>query len=157
VRDVAPLTFDQLASPIVVVPLRQLDRASREALALALGLSSEVQAVQFLTDAPGEQDDLDARWSPIVDAPARAAHAPVPQLVVIRSKYRNLLRPLLEHVRRLAALHPDRYIAVIIPEVVERRWYGQILHRHRAALLKTGLLRWGGARVAIVDVPWHLE
>jgi amino acid transporter len=156
-RDVAPLTFDQLASPIVVVPLRQLDRASREALALALGLSSEVQAVQFLTDAPGEQDDLDARWSPIVDAPARAAHAPVPQLVVIRSKYRNLLRPLLEHVRRLAALHPDRYIAVIIPEVVERRWYGQILHRHRAALLKTGLLRWGGARVAIVDVPWHLE
>jgi amino acid transporter len=156
IADVAPLAFDDRTPPLLLVPLRQLDRASREALTIALQLSSEVQAIQFLTDAPGEPDDLTARWGPMVEEPARAANAPVPQLVVIRSKYRNLLQPMLEHVRRLAALHPARYVAVVIPEVVKRRWYEQLLHRHRAALLKAGLLRWGGGRIAIVDIPWHL-
>jgi hypothetical protein len=156
IADAAPLAFDERTPPILLVPLRRLDRASREALAIALQLSSDVQAVQFLTEAPGEATDLTACWDAMVEEPARAAHAPVPQLVVIRSKYRNLLQPLLEHVRRLSTVHPDRYVAVVIPEVVERRWYQKLLHRHRATLLKAGLLRRGGARIAIVDIPWHL-
>jgi amino acid transporter len=157
IANVDPLAFDDRRPPLLLVPLRELDRASRQALTVALQLSPDVQAIQFLTDAPGEPSDLTALWSSIVEAPARAARAAVPQLVVIRSKYRNLLQPLLEHVRRLAALHPDRYVAVVIPEVIERRWYEQLLRRHRAALLKAGLLRRGGARIAIVDIPWHLR
>jgi amino acid transporter len=157
IGEVAPLAFDHRTPPILLVPLRKLDRPSREALAIALQLSADVQAVQFLTDAPGEPDDLTAQWGPVVEEPARAANAPIPRLVVIRSKYRNLLRPLLEHVRRLAVLHPARYVAVVIPEIIEHRWYEQLLHRHRAALLKAGLLRRGGARIAIVDIPWHLR
>jgi hypothetical protein len=152
-----PLVLRDRTPPILLVPLRRLDRASRDAIAVALRLSPEVQAVQFLTEAPDEPEDLTATWSAMVEEPSRAANVTVPRLTVIRSKYRNLLEPLLEHVRRIATLHPDRTIGVVVAEIIERRWYQQVVHRHRASLLKAALVRFGGSRVVVVDVPCHIE
>jgi hypothetical protein len=53
--------------------------------------------------------------------------------------------------------NPDRQIAVIIPELVEKHWYQYFLHNQRAAWLKAALLRRGTQRIAIIDVPWHLS
>jgi len=46
--------------------------------------------------------------------------------------------------------HPDRLIAVIVPELVERRWYHYLLHNHAASVLKALLL-------FVINTPWYLE
>lgn len=46
---------------------------------------------------------------------------------------------------------------MILPELVERRWYHQLLHNKRAAVLKAMLLMKGNARIVVINVPWYLE
>jgi hypothetical protein len=53
--------------------------------------------------------------------------------------------------------NPGREIAVIIPELVERRWYHNFLHNQRAVWLKAALVRKGTPRIAIINVPWYLS
>jgi amino acid transporter len=152
-----PLPIPKKTRPVVLVPLHRLDRGTRKALGLALQLSPDVQAVQFLTEARDEQEDLTEAWSSLVEAPAAAAGLPPPKLVVIRTKYRELLDPLREHVERLAAAHPDRFVAVLVPQLVEHRWYHYILHSHRASLMKAVMLMRGGPRVVVVNTPWYID
>jgi hypothetical protein len=48
-------------------------------------------------------------------------------------------------------------IAVLVPQLVESRWYYSLLHNRRAAILKNVLLLKGRSRILIVNVPWNLE
>jgi len=63
----------------------------------------------------------------------------------------------LDYVLDLERRHPEREVAVLIPEMVERHWYHFFLHNQRAELLKAVLLLRGNARINIISVPWHLE
>ena len=53
--------------------------------------------------------------------------------------------------------NPDRQIAVMIPELVERRWYYYFLHNQRAAVLKTLLYVRGSERIIVINVPWYFD
>jgi hypothetical protein len=55
-------------------------------------------------------------------------------------------------VTRLEREHPDRVIAVIVPELVEPRWYHHLLHGHTASLIKALLLFRGGPQTVIVTM-----
>jgi hypothetical protein len=46
---------------------------------------------------------------------------------------------------------------VLIPELIKIRWWQHILHTHRARHLRTALLRYGGSRVVVMNIPWYLE
>ena len=50
----------------------------------------------------------------------------------------------------------NQQVAVLIPELVQRRWYHHLLHNKRAAVLK-GLLLKGNQRIVVINVPWYLE
>ena len=63
----------------------------------------------------------------------------------------------LDYIIQLERAQPDRQIAVIIPELVERRWYHAFLHTHSASLLKALLLFRGGPQIVIVSAPWYLR
>jgi len=154
---VGPLALDDTRPPVVLVPLRRLDRPARRALTFAFTISSDIQALQFLTEAPGEAPDLAKRWPAMVEAPAAAAGRPAPKLTVIRAKYRDLEGPLVEHVRRIAAIHPGRAVAVLFPETVRRRWVARLFTGRRAARLRRALLASGLARVVVIDAPWFLD
>jgi hypothetical protein len=80
----------------------------------------------------------------------------VPRLVVLKSPYRFVIRPILDYVLDLEKRNPDRQIAVLTPELVERRWYFKLLHNHRAAALKTLLLFQGDRRITVINIPWYL-
>ena len=58
---------------------------------------------------------------------------PPPKLIVVYSPYRRLYAPLKEVVTDLQHAHPDRDIAVIIPELIGNRWYHYLLHNQTAA------------------------
>lgn len=156
----SPLSFASAEPPIVIVPLRRLDRVARKGLQFALSISSEVQAVLVVTDDVTADErcasSLSASWHDLVDVPALAAGHSSVSFVTLPSAYREFITPFLTYVRDVAAAHPNRYIAVVIPEVVERRWYDALFASHRPALLKAVLRVRGGPRVLVVDAPWHI-
>ncbi|QSQ28164.1 APC family permease [Pyxidicoccus parkwayensis] len=151
-----PMEAGTLEPPVVVVPIKHLDQMVEKGLRFAMSISSEVHAVQVRAH-PEECENLEARWPAQVEQPLRTAGQPVPKLVVLQSSYRSLVDPLLGYVRGLAAAHPNRFVAVLVPEFIERRWYHYILHSHTATLLKMMLLFRGGPQVVVINAPWYLR
>jgi amino acid transporter len=151
-----PFTFSELRPPVVVVPVKLLDRVARKALRFALSISPEVHAVHVVR-SDEQPNDVSRSWPELVERPAREAGLPVPRLATVRSTFRQVVDPLLAYVKRLAREDPDRFIAVLVPELVERRWYHYVLHNHTATMIKMLLLFRGGPQVVIIDAPWHLR
>jgi hypothetical protein len=142
-----------VASPVIVIPLKRLDRVARKALRLALTLSADVLAVQILAEEL-QTEDLSKCWAHWVEQPVREAGLRPPRLAVVHSAYREFYGPLLGYLRKLGGEFRDRPVAVMLPEIVERRWYHFLL-RHRATLLKGLLLMEGGPRIVIITTPWY--
>lgn len=152
---VEALDLSPMPRPMVLVPMKRMDRVARKALRFALTISDDVVAVQLLAENQDEQD-LSRDWGARVETPCRQAGEPVPKLVVLRSPYREVLEPLVRHVERLTRANPGRPIAVIVPELVERRWYHALLHSHTSTLLKALLVQRGGPQVLVVSAPWYI-
>jgi hypothetical protein len=53
--------------------------------------------------------------------------------------------------------NPDKTIAVLIPELVESRWYYFLLHNNRSQVLKALLLFSGNQRTMVINIPWYLK
>ncbi|HVW27125.1 MAG TPA: APC family permease [Polyangiaceae bacterium] len=150
-----PPSLRPAPAPLAVVPLRRWNAVTMKALGFAMGLAPRVVAVQVLTDSD-VVEDLSEQWEHLVGAPSREHGHEAPKLFVLRSKYRRLFGPLLDFMHRLARENPDRQIAVIVPELVERHWYQYLLHRNNASLLKSLLTLKGGPQIVIVSAPWYL-
>jgi len=153
--DAGPLDTAGTSAPIIVIPIKRLDRIARKALRLALALSEDIYVVQILAEHV-DNEDLSSRWADVVEKPFQKIGHRAPQLVVLKSSYREFYDPLLGYVRGLASDHNDRTIAVVVPELVQREWY-HLLIPHRATLIKQLLLLKGGPQIVIVDAPWYLR
>ena len=92
----------------------------------------------------------------MVEKPARQAGLAGPRLVVLGSPYRFVIRPILDYALELERNNSGRQIAVLTPELVERRWYLNLLHNHRSAALKALLLFQGNRRITVINIPWYL-
>jgi hypothetical protein len=68
----------------------------------------------------------------------------------------GVISPIVDYVLELERNNPDRQIAVLIPELVERRWYHYFLHNQRAEWLRALLLLKGNQQIIVIVVPWHL-
>jgi hypothetical protein len=153
-RAEGPLDVSNLAPPAVVIPLRRLDQVAEKALRFALTISPEVYVVQVLADEL-DTDDLQSRWRERVEDPVRQhLNCRPPQLILIRSAYRQFFQRLLAWLQELTAAKPDRQVIVLIPELVQRRWYHFIVS-HRAQRLKAQLLLKGGPHVSVMSTPWY--
>jgi amino acid transporter len=151
-RDVKP--------PLVLVAIEAWSRPARRALNFALRLSPDVAGVHLTAldgpDAP-ENQSLCEQWRRDVEQPAKAAGLKPPELILLPAPYRNIRGPLLKFIRETEKRHPNRIIAVLIPELVKRSWWEHLLHAHRAWRLRTALLRYGGSRTVVIDFPWYLD
>jgi amino acid transporter len=154
ISDSARLNTAGMAPPLVVITIDRWSLITQNALRFALAISPDVRAVHV--DDGQESDPLASRWSELVDEPARQAGLTPPPLVVLQSPYRFVIRPILSYVLELEKSDPTRQIAVLIPELVERRWYLNLLHNHRSAVLKTLLLFQGDQRITVINIPWYL-
>jgi amino acid transporter len=151
----APLDLRGLRHPIVIVPMKGWDRLAHKSLRFALKLSDEVYAVQVRSNE--KMDDLAALWPEMVEGPTQMLGLPPPKLVVLESPYRLLVGPLLDYVTTFTDAHPDRQIAVIIPDLVEQHWYHYLLHNQQGEVLKALLLLRAQERVVVIGVPWYLK
>jgi hypothetical protein len=95
-------------------------------------------------------------WERNVATPVRLSGRVVPELVFLSSPYRFVLVPLVDYILKVEQEHPDRQIAVLVPELVVRHWSQNLLHNQRAQLLKLLLLVRGNQRIMVINIPWYL-
>ncbi|MGB7281628.1 MAG: APC family permease [Candidatus Acidiferrum sp.] len=141
--------------PIAVVPIDRWSSICKQAIEFASRLSPEIIAVHV---EPGEHSELlRDDWDRYVEQPFRKAGAEPPQFVVLPSPYRFIIIPLVQYVLELSEKRPDRRIVVVIPELVEDRWYEYFLHNQRGRLLEWTLLVRGNERIFTVSSPYYIS
>jgi amino acid transporter len=154
-RSVAPLELNDLSPPLVIVPIKHWSHIVKKALRFALKISPHVRAVHV--DCGDGSATFREEWCRFVDEPTREAGVATPQLVVLPSRYRYILSPIVDYVLEVERTCPNQQVAVLIPELVQRRWYHHLLHNKRATVLKGLLLLKGNQRIVVINVPWYLE
>ena len=143
-----PLIVSDLRPPIVVIVMRRWSTITRNAIRFAMSISPEVVAVHVTADRK-EGGHLASKWRHFVEKPLLAHGKPVPNLVFVDSPYRQFLDPLFQTLERIGAEHPERTLAVVVPELAGGRWYDYFLHNQRSTALKAALLVRGGPRVVL--------
>jgi hypothetical protein len=150
-----PLEFDDIRPPIVIVPIRGWSRITRKALQFALHLSPHVYGVHVENEE--ESASIDEQWKKYVLDPAASAGIEAPKLVKRPSPYRKLFSSLLDFIDELEKSDPGRQVAIVIPSLVENKWYHYFLHNQRAMLLRAALRLRADRQVVVVTVPWYLN
>jgi len=146
---------DPKQTPIAVIPIDRWSNISRQGIEFAARLSTEVIALHV---DPSEQSELlKEDWERYVEQPFREAGKQPPKLEILPSPYRFIIIPVVQFIVDLSEKHPDRRIIVVIPELVEDRWYEYFLHNQRGRLLEWVLLVHGNERIFTVSAPWYVH
>ena len=151
----SPLELHGFQPPLVVLPLERWSNIAKRALTFALTISPDVTAVHI--DSGEHTIYLQQEWCGFVEQPVLQLGMAPPKLAILPSPYRFVITPIVDYVLDLAQKNPDRQIAVIIPEIVERRWYYHMLHNQRGTALKSMLYFKGNGRIIVVNMPWYIE
>jgi amino acid transporter len=153
-RDMDRLNLANLQEPLVVIPMAGWNRISEKALRFGLLLSKEIKVVHVHSE--DEAHGIDQDWDDKILAPIREQGMPDPELVTIPSNFRFIISPLMDYILRLESENPGRKVAVLLPELVVRHWWENLLHNQRVQLLKILLLVRGNQRIVVVNIPWYL-
>lgn len=151
--DPTPLRLSGLEPPIVVIPMARWDKITEKAMRFGLLMSPIVKVVHVDSD---DADALGCVWEDMVLKPVREDHRPEPELITVKSTFRTILSPLMDYVLQLEDENPGRKIAVLLPELVVKHWWENLLHNQRVQLLKLLLLLKGNQRIVVVNIPWYL-
>jgi amino acid transporter len=140
--------------PIAVIAIDRWSNITRMGIEFAARLSPEVIALHVEPNEHSEllQDD----WELYVERPFRAEGKEPPQLHILPSPYRFVIVPVVQFVLDLSKKNPTRSIVVVIPELVEDKWYEYFLHNQRGRLLEWVLLARGNERIFTVSAPWYV-
>jgi amino acid transporter len=140
--------------PIALIAIDRWSNISRQGIEFAARLSPEVIALHV---EPKEHSELlQEDWEQYVEQPFRAAGKEPPRLQLLPSPYRFVIIPVVQFVLDLSRQNPTRSIVVVIPELVEDRWYEYFLHNQRGRLLEWVLLARGNERIFTVSAPWYI-
>ena len=148
------LNLSNLQEPLVVIPMARWDRMTEKAMRFGVLLSKEIQVVNVESEDGG--DSLTPMWEENVLGPIREKGLTEPQLITLHSSYRMVIAPLMDYILELEQQHPHRKITVLLPELVVKHWWENLLHNQRVQLLKLLLLLRGKQRIVVVDIPWYL-
>ena len=139
---------------LVVVPLERWSAVAKKAIKFALSISPDVIGLHVDCEWT---EQLKKEWEEFVEKPVQEIGMAAPRLVILDNPYRYVISPIVDYVLELQKKDPERQLAVLIPELVERHWYYYFLHNQRAAVLKTLLYVRGNQHIAVVNVPWYIE
>ncbi|MFZ0017810.1 MAG: APC family permease [Acetobacteraceae bacterium] len=147
-------------APIVLVPIKRWDRLARKAVEYALRVSPDVTALHVAAlegpDAQDHQQKLRSEWQDCVEEPARRLGLRPPGLEFVKSDFRSMTAPLLRTINKVQCERPDRPVTVILPELIDGRWWGYLMHTNRERRLRARLLR-HAPNVVVSSVPWRLQ
>lgn len=150
-----PIVPAEISEPIVVVPIDRWSRITEKAISFALSMSNDIRCLHVQTTE--EPDDICLEWEKDVSTPLKAAGKCVPKLEILRSPYRYILQPVVDYVLAVERESEHKKVCVLVPELVVRHWWENLLHNRRADLLKVILLLRGNRRIIVINIPWYLE
>jgi amino acid transporter len=145
----------QKAPPITVVPLDKWNCISKQAIEFASQISSEIMIVHV--ENTEHEDLLQDEWQRCIETPFREAGEKPPTFTILPSPYRFVVVPIVKFVLELSEKYPERRLVVVIPELVEKRWYEYFLHNQRGRMLEWLLLVHGNKRVFTLSSPYYLS
>jgi amino acid transporter len=154
VADSTPLDLSHFKQAMVVVPLERWSAVAKKAVGFALSISPDVIGLHVKCEWT---EELKKEWQDYVEKPVQEIGLAAPRLVILDNPYRYVSSPIVAYVLDLQKKDPERQLAVLIPELVERHWYYYFLHNQRASVLKALLYIRGSQRIAVVNVPWYIE
>ena len=150
-----PIRPADVTEPMVVVPIDRWSRISEKALSFALSMSTDIRCLHVqLSEEP---DQFCRDWEAMIAAPLRNAGKCVPKLEILQSPYRYIVQPVVDYVLKVERESKIQKICVLVPELVVRHWWENLLHNRRADLLKVILLVSGNRRIIVINIPWYLE
>jgi amino acid transporter len=156
IATIEPMEMPDRADPVVVLAAGSWTKMTQQGLKFALRLSDDIYVVQVKTET-STIEDLSDNWELLIANPARKNRIAQPKLVVLTSQYRQFLNPFVEFVRKLELEHPDRDIAIVIPDLIVSHWYEGLLHNNRGAFLRLILRAQCSDRVVVIHTPFHLH
>lgn len=132
---------------IVIVPVSTPTRVVFETLKYAKVIGDQVIAVHIASGDDVQEAKLREKWQ---------CWQPGVELVVIRSPYRLLMKPLVHFIEKKERERgPHDYITVVIPEFETKKWWHRLLHNQTGWLLHTSLIL--NENVMVTTVPYHLK
>jgi amino acid transporter len=150
-----PISPADVTEPIVVVPLDRWTRITEKALSFALSMSNDIRCLHVqISEKP---DDICREWEEKIAAPLRNANKCVPKLEILQSPFRYIVQPVVDYVLKVERESKFHKICVLVPELVVRHWWENLLHNRRADLLKVILLVKGNRRIIVINIPWYFE
>jgi amino acid transporter len=150
-----PFIPSEVSEPIVVIPMDRWSRVTEKALAFGLSMADDVRCLHVQVGE--EEDDICKVWEQDVAAPMREAGKSVPKLVVLKSPYRYVLTPVVDYILGAECESATHNVCVLVPELVVRHWWENLMHNRRADLLKVILLVRGNKRIVVINLPWYLD
>jgi amino acid transporter len=150
-----PIVPADVKEPIVVVPIDRWTRITEKALSFALSMSTDIRCVHV--QVGDEPDAISRDWDKDVVQPMCDAGKCIPRLDILRSPYRYVLQPVVDYILKLEKESGSQEICVLVPELVVRHWWENLLHNRRADLLKVLLLVRGNQRIIVINIPWYLD
>ncbi len=175
-RETAEVALRPGARRVAVVPIAGLDVLAQRALSYAQQIADEVIAVHVATgqaqDAPrvagaattddlgmepsAEAKMLERQWDEWVSGHLVGMDdLPRPQLALVVSPFRTVVQPVLRYLQVFRDKNRDALCTVVLPELVARHWWNQLLHNHRAFHIKSALL--GRSDFAVADITYDLS
>ncbi len=150
-----PIIPAEVSEPIVVVPIDRWTRISEKALSFALSMSSDIRCVHVETG--DSKDPFCDAWQHNIVTPLQAAGRSIPKLITLKSPFRYIVQPIVNYALDVERESATCKVCVLVPELVVRHWWEDLLHNRRSGLLKMLLLMRGNRRIVVINIPWYLE
>lgn len=131
---------------LIIVPVAGVHRVVASTIGYAKKLSPKVVAfyVAFSEEEAKRMEEKWEKWNPEV------------RLVVFVSRYRTIVKPLVEFIERMDTyLEGKETVMVLLPQFVPRKWWQQLLHNQSALRIRSILM--ARKDVVIATVPYHLK
>jgi amino acid transporter len=140
-------------STLVIVPVRDITRLTADALSAATSFGDEVVAVTVEFAEPGADAEAVAQRTRSIEE-RWAQWQPGVRLVTLSSQYHSVVRPLLRFIRSIDG-RAQRRVMVLIPELVPRTFWEQLLHNQLGLILALRLRN--QANVVVGMLPYHVR
>ncbi|MFC3749694.1 APC family permease [Paenibacillus sp. GCM10012306] len=130
----------------VVVPVAGVTRAVLHSLSYAKSLTDNVVAVYVGFDEE-EIHRMEQKWE---------EWNPGVRLIVLRSRYRSIIRPLLKFIDTVEwKTASTDHITILIPQFITKHWWQALLHNQTSFLIRSYLMN--QKDVVVATVPYHLN
>ncbi|MFF2154642.1 APC family permease [Paenibacillus chitinolyticus] len=130
----------------IVVPIAGITQVVKQSLGYAKSVTDNVVAV-YVGFNDEEIERMEKKWE---------EWDPGVRLIVLRSSYRSIIRPLIKFVDTVEWKTAETdHITVLIPQFITKHWWQHILHNQTSLLLRAYLFN--RKDVVISTVPYHLN